>query len=86
MKILREGILIQEDFLDRSVLPDEIRLHLRRAHGEFCYRLGATAFYHHQWRLTEEAIQRGWRRNILWPLIFTEMALRRIKKEITGHE
>jgi hypothetical protein len=59
---------------------------MRREHSERCYRLAATAFYHRQWRLVGYAVLHGWGRDILWPLVFAEMAFRRIRKEITGHE
>lgn len=86
MKLLQEDIRAWEEFLDRPVLPGEVRRRMRREHGERCYRLAATAFYHRQWLLAGYAIHHGWGRNILWPLVFTEMAFRRIRKETTGHE
>ncbi len=59
---------------------------MRREHGERCYRQAATALYHRQWHRGWEAVRRGWRRDPLWPLIFVQMAGRRLRKEITGHE
>jgi glycosyltransferase involved in cell wall biosynthesis len=86
MKTLQEDIRGLEEFLDRPTLPGEIRRHLLRAHGECCYRLSATGLYHRQWRLAFQAIRHGWGRNALWPFIFSEMAVRRLRKEFTGHE
>lgn len=86
IKVINEGISIFEEFLDRPVLPIEVRRSMRRAHAEMCYRLTATALYHRQWQVVKNTIRRGWRRNILWPLVFGAMAIRRIGKEITGHE
>jgi len=85
MKTLQEDISGLEEFLARSSLPREVHHYLRQAHGECCYRLTATALYHHQWRLAVNTIKRGWRRNARWPLIFTAMALHRLLKEVTGH-
>ncbi|MGD0611139.1 MAG: glycosyltransferase family 2 protein [Anaerolineales bacterium] len=84
--ILKENVSINEEFLDRPVLPKEVRRLMRHAHAELCYRLTATALYHHQWSTVRDTIRRGWRRNILWPLFFSAMAIQRIGKEITGHE
>jgi glycosyltransferase involved in cell wall biosynthesis len=84
--ILLEDIVALEDFLDRPVLLDEVRRRVFREHGERCYRLATTAIYHHRWKQGLNAGRRGWRRNVLWPLIFLEMAYRRLCKEFTGHD
>jgi glycosyltransferase involved in cell wall biosynthesis len=86
MKFLKEDVDLIEELLDRPDLPKKIRRLERAEHGERCYRLAATAFYHRQWRLADYAVCHGWRRNILWPLVFTRMTFRRIRKEIIGHE
>jgi glycosyltransferase involved in cell wall biosynthesis len=84
--ILKENVSINEEFLERSDLPEGTRSILRHAHAELCYRLTATALYHHQWSTVKSTIRRGWRQNILWPLIFVAIVIQRIGKEITGHE
>jgi len=86
MKILQEDIGFLEDYLDRPVLPSEVRQRMRREHGVRCYRLAATAFYHRKVRLALDTTWRGLQRNILLPFIFIQMAARRLKKEITGYE
>jgi glycosyltransferase involved in cell wall biosynthesis len=86
MKTLQEDIYGLEEFLARPTLPGEIRRRLRRAHGECCYRLTSTCLYHRQWRLAFQTFRHGLRRNALWPVIFFEMAFKRLRKEITGHE
>jgi glycosyltransferase involved in cell wall biosynthesis len=86
MKLLLEDIRAWEEFLARPVLPKEVRVLMRREHSERCYRLAATALYHRQWRLAGYAVLHGWGKDILWPLVFTDMAFRRIRKEVTGHE
>jgi Glycosyl transferase family 2 len=84
-KVLLEDIIALEGFLDRPVLPGEVRERMLREHGERCYRLAATALYHRRWRQGSLAIQRGWRRNIWWPLISLEMVYKRIRWGFTGH-
>jgi glycosyltransferase involved in cell wall biosynthesis len=86
IKVLLEDIIALECFLDRPVLPGEVRQRMLREHGERCYRLATTSLYHQRWRQGANAIQRGWHRNILWPLIFLQMALLRLRKEFIGHE
>jgi glycosyltransferase involved in cell wall biosynthesis len=86
MRVLKEDVEALEEFLARDVLPDEVRRRMRREHAERCYRLAATALYHHRWRLAFASAWRGWRRNLLWPLIFIEMAYQRLRKEASGHE
>ncbi len=85
-KVLLEDIIALEGFLDRLVLPGEVRQRMLREHGERCYRLAATALYHRRWTQGSNAIQRGWRRNVLWPLIFVEMAYRRLRWGVAGHD
>ena len=82
---LWEDVIALEGFLDRPVLPGEVRRCMRREHGERCYRLAATALYHQQWRTAGRAIRHGFRYDVFWPFIFCEMAIRRLSKEITGH-
>jgi glycosyltransferase involved in cell wall biosynthesis len=85
MTLLKEDIRAREEYLDRRDLPGEIRRRMRREHGERCYRLAATAFYHRQWRLVGDAVRRGWGRDLFWPFIFLEMAARRLWKELSGN-
>jgi len=84
-KVLMEDIIALEGFLDRPVLPAEVRQRVLREHGERCYRLAATALYHRRWRQGSNSILRGWRRNLLWPLVFLEMAYRRLRWGVAGH-
>ena len=86
MEVLQEDLGAQEEFLARTELPGEVRRRMRREHAERCYRLAATALYHHRWRLAIATAWRGWRKNFLWPLIFSEMAFRRLQKEANGHD
>lgn len=86
MEVLQEDLGAQEEFLARTELPGEVRRRMRREHAERCYRLAATALYHHRWRLAFATAWRGWRKNFLWPLIFSEMAFRRLQKEANGHD
>jgi hypothetical protein len=86
MKMMREDILYLEEFLDRPVLPAEVRHRMQREHGARCYRLSATALYHRQGRDAAWAISHGWHRNILWPLVFVRMVLARIWKGHAGNE
>jgi hypothetical protein len=86
MKMMREDTLYLEEFLDRPVLPAEVRRRMLREHGARCYRLAATAIYHRRIRDLAWAISHGWRRNLLWPLVFVRMGLGRIGKELTGRE
>lgn len=86
MEVLQEDIGALEEFLARAELPGEVRRRMRREHAERCYRLTATALYHHRLRLALASAWRGWRKNFLWPLIFSEMAFRRLQKEENGHD
>jgi glycosyltransferase involved in cell wall biosynthesis len=86
MEVLQEDLDAQEKILARTGLPGEVRRRMRREHAERCYRLTATALYHHRWRLAFATAWRGWRKNFLWPLIFSEMAFRRLQKEANGHD
>jgi glycosyltransferase involved in cell wall biosynthesis len=79
MKILREDIAGLEGFLNRTTLPDEVSRRMRRAHGECCYRLAATALYHHDWKRASFAINHGFHYNLLWLFIFFEMAIMRLR-------
>ena len=86
MKALQEDIRGLEDFLDRPVLPAEVRRRMRHDHSVRCYRLAATAFYHRRFALAGDALRRGFRRNPLLPFIFAGMAVQRLKKEFVSHE
>jgi hypothetical protein len=85
LDVLQEDIKALENFLDRPVLPEEVRTRMRREHSERCYRLAATASYHRNLKLTFYAVRHGLRYNFFWPIIFFEMAVKRLRKEITGH-
>ena len=86
IKVLEEDVEALTELLVRPALPTEVRRLIRREHGERCYRLSATALYHHRWREAFSSAWQGWRRNFLWPVIFVEMAFRRLLKEVDGHE
>jgi len=86
MKILQEDLGFLEDFLNRPHLPAEVRQRMRHEHSVRCYRLAATAFYHRRFALALSTLRRGFQRNLLLPFIFTEMAIHRLKKEISGYE
>jgi glycosyltransferase involved in cell wall biosynthesis len=86
MNILQEDICGLDDFLDRPTLPAGVRRIMRREHGVRCYRLAATALYHHQGKLLVRAVMQGWRRNPLWPMVFVRLGLGRIRKELNSYE
>jgi glycosyltransferase involved in cell wall biosynthesis len=86
MKFLQEDVEALEELLVRPDLPEKVRRYMRREHGERCYRLLATAIYHHKWQLAFATAGRGWHQNALWPQIFVEMAFRRLWKEARGHD
>ena len=86
MKVLQEDVKALDEFLARPVLPGEVRRRMRREHSERCYRLTVTGLYHHHWRLALISSWQGLRRNFLWPLIFSEMAIHRLQKEVRGHD
>lgn len=85
IKFLKEDVILIEELLDRTNLPDIVRRLERAEHAERCYRLAATAFYHREWRIFYDAVRRGWRRNVFWPLVFFRLAFGRFWKEMTGH-
>jgi glycosyltransferase involved in cell wall biosynthesis len=85
MKVLGEELNGLEELLNRVGLPDEVNWRLRRAHGECCYRLSATAFYHHKWRLAASTIIKGWQRDVFWPLLGIKMAFERLIQEMNAH-
>jgi glycosyltransferase involved in cell wall biosynthesis len=85
MKILLEGNDIQERFLSKPKLPQEVKNILRQAHSETCYRLAMTAIYHRQPRNSILAIFQGFRYDIFWPMVFARMAAHRVLKEVAGH-
>jgi glycosyltransferase involved in cell wall biosynthesis len=86
IKTLLEGQDIQERYLSRLHLSKEVEKMLRLAHSETCYRIAATALYHHQWKLSIFAIRRGLHHNIFWPITFVRMATHRLWKEMVGHD
>jgi len=86
IEILQEDIFALDEFLRRRDLPGEVRRRLHREHSERCYRLSATAVYHRLWHSAAQAASRGWRRDPFWPLIFVEMAARRLVKELSGRD
>lgn len=83
---LWEDITALESFLDRSELLGEVRRRMRREHGERCYRLAATAAYHRKWKQAFDAAAHGFRYDLFWPIVFFEMAARRLSKEIPAHD
>jgi glycosyltransferase involved in cell wall biosynthesis len=86
MKILGEDVRGLEDFLDRPALPPEVRRLMRHEHGVRCYRLAATAFYHRKFGLAWDAVRRGFRRNLLLPVLFVDLAARRLAKGLGARE
>jgi glycosyltransferase involved in cell wall biosynthesis len=86
MKFLQEDVDLIEELLNRPDLPELIR-HLELAeHGLRCYRLAATAIFHRKWQVAFHTVQRGWKRNISWPLIFARQAFTRLWKEMASRE
>jgi len=86
IRILWEDITALESFLIRNTLPADVRRRMRREHGERCYRLVATALYHHRSTEAYNAAMHGFKVSFFWPLIFIQMATRRLRKEIANHE
>lgn len=86
IEILQEDISALDELLHRKDLPREVRRRTCREHSQRCYRLSATAAYHRQWRIAARAASWGWRRDLLWPLVFVEMAMRRLVKEFRGRD
>ncbi len=85
MKTLEEDIRGLEAFLDRPVLPAEIRQRMRHDHSVRCYRLAATAFYHRKFSLASGTIRRGLQQNPQLPFIFVKMAVKRLMKGFGRH-
>lgn len=86
IEILQEDVFALDELLQRRDLPREVRHRMHREHSERCYRLSATAIYHRRWRSAAYAASQGWRRNPLWPLIFVNMAARRMIKGLAGND
>jgi hypothetical protein len=86
IKFLQEDVDLIEEVLDRPDLPKRIRKLELAEHGLRCYRLAATAFYHRKWQVAFNSIQRGWHRNISWPLLFVSLVFGRLWKEMARHE
>jgi glycosyltransferase involved in cell wall biosynthesis len=84
IKILQEDVCLLGEFLERKRLPAEVRRRLRREHGERCYRLAATAVYHRQGKIAWTAMKSGFRQDLFWPVVFLDMAARRLGKEWPG--
>lgn len=78
IKILLEGIRMFESFLENGEIPANVRKHLRRAHGERCYKLTTTALYHHRFRLAAQAMKHGIHYNHFWLATFVLLTLRRL--------
>ena len=85
INILLEGRDIQERYLSKPDLSQEVKNILRQAHSETCYRLAATAIYHRQGKTLILAIFHGFRYDISWPMVFARMAAHRLLKEMTAH-
>jgi glycosyltransferase involved in cell wall biosynthesis len=79
---LQEDIFLLSEFLQRKKLPSEIRRRMLREHGERCYRLAATAAYHHKRKIALRAVITGLTRNLFWPFVFMDMAIKRLVKEL----
>lgn len=88
MKVLDETIRMLENFLNQETIPCRIRVHLRHAHSEQCYKLTATALYHRRRREALYGIKQGWRYDVGWPFVFIRLLFSRLWKEfhsrITG--
>jgi len=84
MKTLQEDIILLNEFLERKDLPSEVRRRLRREHGERCYRLAATAAYHHYGKIAMRAVKTGFSRDLFWSFVFLDMATKRLIKEFPG--
>jgi glycosyltransferase involved in cell wall biosynthesis len=82
IRILWEDVIALEEYLNRKDLPKEVKNRMKREHGERCYRLAVTSAWHKQYRDTVHAIEHGFKQNLLWVLIFVEMAFARLKQEI----
>lgn len=78
LKVLREGMLIAESYLNKPNLPPMARYYLHRLHDDRTYRLTATALYHKKWLVARTSAAAGWRYNPLWPIVFMHRALRRL--------
>jgi glycosyltransferase involved in cell wall biosynthesis len=82
IKTVLEAINIQEEYLAKQNLPEEMRNALIHGHTTSTYKLAITAFYHRKWKQFLSGAWRGWRYNIFWPLIFLISLFKRIQKEI----
>ncbi len=80
MEVNREDLRMLAAFLARPDLPAEARRAMRRAHGEYAYRLAATALYHRRWSYALEGLRAGFRRDPLFALTFLRYALRRLAR------
>jgi hypothetical protein len=80
MEVNREDLRMLAAFLARPDLPPEARRAMLRAHGEYAYRLTATALYHRRWEYAAEGLRAGFRHDPLFPLVFARYALRRLFK------
>lgn len=80
IEVNREDLRMLAAFFARPDLPDEARRAMRRAHGEYAYRLTATALYHRRWDAAAEGLRAGFRRDPLFALTFLRYALRRLAR------
>jgi hypothetical protein len=72
------------EFLQRGNLPAEVQRRMRREHSERCYRLAVTSAYHRQYKIALKAVRQGFQYDLFWPLVFFQMAVQRLKKELPG--
>jgi hypothetical protein len=84
MEVLQEDILALHEFLRRETLPTEVQRRMRREHGERCYRLAVTSAYHRKYKIALKAVWQGFQHDLFWLLVFFQMAVQRLRKELPG--
>ncbi len=80
MEVNREDLRMLAAFLARADLPSAARRAMLRAHGEYAYRLTATALYHRRWPYAFEGLRAGFRRDPLFALTCLRYLWRRLAR------
>jgi glycosyltransferase involved in cell wall biosynthesis len=78
MAVNQEDLRMLAGFLACRDLPPAARRALRRAHGEYAYRLSATALYHRRWAAVKKGFLSGLQQDPFFPLTWLGFALRRV--------
>ncbi len=81
IKVTLEALNIQEEYLAKTNIPIEMRRELIPGHSSNAYKLAATALYHRKWEQFLNAVCRGCRYNVFWPVTFFTLLAKRIQKD-----